>query len=58
MQATNMGVTLKLKGGEIVHFLLIGKLSRQYGFHPKAKGRVVDTARNGSYASESSHHPY
>ena len=38
------GVTLKLKGGETVHFLLIGKLCHQYGYHPEAKGRVVDTA--------------
>ena len=38
------GVTLKLKGGETVHFPLIGKLCRQYGYRPKAKSRVVDTA--------------
>ena len=38
------GVTLKLNGNETVHFPLIGKLCRQYGYRPKAKGRVVDTA--------------
>ena len=38
------GVTLKLNGGETVHFLLIGKLCRQYEYHPEAKGKVVDTA--------------
>ena len=38
------GVTLKLKGRKTVHFPLIGKLCRQYGYRPEAKGRVVDTA--------------
>ena len=38
------GVTLKLKGGKTVHFSLIGKLCRQYGYRPEAKGRVVHTA--------------
>ena len=38
------GVTLKLKGGKTVHFPLIGKICRQYGYRPGAKGRVVDTA--------------
>ena len=38
------GVTLNLKGGETVHFPLIGKLCRQYGYRPEAKGRVVDTS--------------
>ena len=38
------GVTLKLKGGKIVHFRLIGKVCRQNGNRPEAKGRVVDTA--------------
>ena len=38
------GVILKLKGGKIVHFPLIGKLCRQYGYHPETKDRVVDTA--------------
>ena len=33
-----------MKEVETVHFPLIGKLYRQYGYHPKAKGRVVDTA--------------
>ena len=37
-------VTLKLKGRKIVHFPLIGKLCRQYGYPPEAKSRVVDTA--------------
>ena len=40
----NDGVTLKLKRGNTVHFPLIGKLCRQYGYRPEAKGRVVDTA--------------
>ena len=38
------GVTLKLKGGKNVHFPPIGKLCRQYGYRPEAKGRVVDIA--------------
>ena len=38
------GVALKLEGGETVHSPLIGKLCRQYGYRPEAKGRVVDTA--------------
>ena len=38
------GVTLKLNGEKTVHFPLIGKLFRQYGCRPEAKGRVVDTA--------------
>ena len=38
------GVTLKLKWEKTVHFPLIGKLFRQYGYRPEAKGRVVDTA--------------
>ena len=38
------GIILKLKGGETVRFPLIGKLCRQYGYRPEAKGRVVDTA--------------
>ena len=38
------GVSLKLKGGETVHFPLVGKLCCQYGYHSQAKGRVVDTA--------------
>ena len=38
------GAILKLKGGETVHFPLIGKLCRQNGYRPEAKGRVVDTA--------------
>ena len=38
------GITLKLKGWDIVHFPLIGKLCRQYGYRPEAKGRVVNTA--------------
>ena len=38
------GVTLKLKGGGTVQFLLIGKLCRQYGYRPEATGRMVDTA--------------
>ena len=37
-------VTLKLKGGETVHFPLIGKRCRQYGYRPEANGRVVDTS--------------
>ena len=37
------GVTFKLKGGKTIHFPLVGKLSRQYGYHLEAKGRVVDT---------------
>ena len=37
-------VTLKLKGGKAVHYLLIGKLCRQYGYPLEAKGRVVDIA--------------
>ena len=39
------GVAFKLKEGKTVHFSLIGKLCRQYGYRPEAKGRVVDTAR-------------
>ena len=35
--------TLKLKGENIVHFPPVGKLCRQYGYRPEAKGRVVDT---------------
>ena len=27
-----------------MHFPLIGKLCRQYGYRPEAKGRVVETA--------------
>ena len=38
------GVTLQLKGRKTVHLPLIGKLCRQYGYRPEAKGRVVDTA--------------
>ena len=38
------GVTLKLKRKKTVHSHLIGKLCRQYGYHPQAKGSVVDTA--------------
>ena len=38
------GIALKLKEGETVYFPLVGKLCRQYGYHPEAKGRVVDTA--------------
>ena len=38
------GVTLVLKGGNTIHFPLIGNLCRQYGYRPEAKGRVVDTA--------------
>ena len=38
------GVTLKLKVGKTVHFHLIGKLCRRYGYHPEAKGMVVHTA--------------
>ena len=37
-------VTLKLKGGETVHFPPIRKRYRQYGYRPEAKGRVVDTS--------------
>ena len=37
-------VALKLKGGKTVHFPLIRKLCRQYGYCPEAKSRVVDTA--------------
>ena len=37
------GVALKLKGGETVHFSLIAKLCRQFGYRPEAKSRVVDT---------------
>ena len=36
------GITLKLKGGKIVYFPLIGKLCHQY--RPEAEGKVVDTA--------------
>ena len=36
------GVTLKLKGGETIHFPLIGNICRQYRYRPEAKGRVVD----------------
>ena len=36
------GVTLKLKG-ETVHFPLIAKLCRQYGYHSEATGSLVDT---------------
>ena len=38
------GVTLELTGGENVHFPLIGKLCRQYGYRPEATGSMVDTA--------------
>ena len=38
------GVTPKLKGGKTVHFHLIKKLCRQYGYRPEAKNRVVNTA--------------
>ena len=38
------GVTLKLKGRKTVHFPLVGKLSRQYGYRPEVKGRMVDTS--------------
>ena len=37
-------VTLKLKGRKIVHFPLIEKLRCLYGYHPEAKGGMVDTA--------------
>ena len=36
--------TLKLKGGETVHFPLIRERCSQYGYRPKAKGRVVYTS--------------
>ena len=36
-----VGVTLILKEGETVNFPLIGKLCRQYGYRPEAKGRVI-----------------
>ena len=39
------GVTLKLNGGKNIHFPSIGKLCRQYGYRPEAKGRVINTAR-------------
>ena len=38
------GVTLKQKGGGTVRFPLVGKLCHQYGYHPEATGRMVDTA--------------
>ena len=38
------GVTLKLKGRKTVHFPLVEKFCCQYGYHPEAKSRVVDTA--------------
>ena len=38
------GVTLKLKGGETVLILLVGKLCRQYGYRLEAAGSMVDTA--------------
>ena len=38
------GVTLKLKGGETVFSLLVGKLCRQYGYRLEAAGSLVDTA--------------
>ena len=38
------GVTMKLNGGNTVHFPLNGKTCRQYGYHQEAKDRVVDTA--------------
>ena len=38
------GVIRKLKGGNTVYSPLIGKLCRQYGYRPEAKGTVVDTA--------------
>ena len=38
------GVTLKLNGGESVHFPLIGKFCRQYEYGPEANGRVVNSA--------------
>ena len=37
-------MSLKLKGGKTVPFPLIGKLCRQYGYHPEAKDRVVEAA--------------
>ena len=37
------GVVNKLKGEKTVHFPLIRKLYRKYGYHPEAKGRMVDT---------------
>ena len=41
------GITLKLKGGGTVQFPLIGKLCCQYGYHPEATGRMVDTGCAG-----------
>ena len=38
------GITLKLNGEETVFFPLVGKLYRQYGYHPEAVGSMVDTA--------------
>ena len=38
------GVTLELKGGKTVFFPLVGKLCRQYGYHPKEANNMVDTA--------------
>ena len=37
------GVPLQRKKGKTVHFPLIGKFCRQYGYGPEAKGRVADT---------------
>ena len=39
------GITLKLNGGEIVLFPLVGKIYRQYGYRPGAADSTVDTAR-------------
>ena len=38
------GITLKLNGGEPVFFPLVGKLYRQYGYHPEAAGSMIDAA--------------
>ena len=38
-----VGVALKLRGGIPYILPLIGKLCRQYGYHPEMKGRLVDT---------------
>ena len=38
------GVTLRLRGGKIVHFPLIGNLCRQCGNRPETSGREVDAA--------------
>ena len=37
-------VIIKLKRGKTVHFPLIVKRCRRYGYRPKAKGRMVNTA--------------